>query len=244
MTIKKNKFRFRFYLVLYSYFLIYFIAPTLIMLGIFPFYLVEIPFLNILLGIGVILLGGYIFLWKIPWFLYKGSGFKKKYYPILPITSLIFYSLCLVLYISLSPQERNTVKVYQKEASTILSSNIKASQVFFIENGKLATSTKDLGEYISITGCKKNNYRFCRNSNSALENYSDKEITRWYTPSGSHEVEMKSGNDQNIFVATPTGKIKKKGYGVSGCFNSKNGKTKILEMDTKGTNVEIANCSD
>ena len=174
MTIKKNKFRFRFYLVLYSYFLIYFIAPTLVMLGIFPFYLVEIPFLNILLGIGVILLGGYIFLWKIPWFLYKCSGFKKKYYPILPITSLIFYSLCLVLYISLSPQERNTVKVYQKEASTILSSNIKASQVFFIENWKLATSTKDLGEYISITGCKKNNYRFCRNSNSALENYSDK----------------------------------------------------------------------
>ena len=32
---------------------------------------------------------------------------------------------------------------------------------------------------------------------------------------------MKSDNDQNIFVATPTGKIKRKGLGVSGCFNSK-----------------------
>ena len=55
---------------------------------------------------------------------------------------------------------------------------------------------------------------------------------------------MKSDNDQNIFVATPTGKIKRKGLGVSGCFNSKNGKTKILGMDTKGPNVEIANCAD
>ena len=114
-----------------------------------------------------------------------------------------------------------------EKASTILSSNIKASQVFFIENGKLATSTKDLGEYISITGCKKNNYRFCRNSNSALENYSDKEITRWYIPSGNYEIEMKSENAENIFVAPPTGKIKKKGLGVSGCFNLETGATKV-----------------
>ena len=95
-----------------------------------------------------------------------------------------------------------------------------------------------------MTGCKKNNYRFCRNSNSALENYSDLAITKWYSPSGRYEIEMKSDNDQNIFVATPTGKIRKKGFGVSGCFNSKNGKTKVLKMATKGTNVEIANCSD
>ena len=55
---------------------------------------------------------------------------------------------------------------------------------------------------------------------------------------------MKSENDQNIFIATPTGKFKKKGFGVSGCFNSKNGKTNILRMETKGTSVEIANCAD
>ena len=138
----------------------------------------------------------------------------------------------------------NDSKTVQLEANTNVSVFVKASQAFFIEYGKLPTSAKDIGQYITVTGCKKNNYRFCRNSNSALENYSDLAITKWYSPSGRYEIEMKSDNDQNIFVATPTGKIKRKGLGVSGCFNSKNGKTNILYMDTKGPNVEIANCSD
>ena len=237
MSIKKNKFFSRFLLVLYSYFLIYYIVPIVGALGSLPFFL-EIPFLNILLGIGVILLEGYIFLWKIPWLLYKGSGFKKKYYPILPITSLILFAL---LFRPFDPP-RNTVKGHQREASSIIGASIKASKAFFIENRKLATSTKDLGEYILVTGCKTNDSRKCLKLE--LENYSDKEITRWYTPLGNYEIEMKSGNDQNIFVGTPTGKIKRKGLGVSGCFNSKNGKTKILEMDTKGPSVEIASCDD
>ena len=238
MSVKTGKFFSRILLGFYAYFLIHLIAPTLIILGFFPFVL-EIPFLNILLGIGVILLEGYIFLWKIPWFLYKKTGFKKRYYPILPITSIITIPFFSFLYF---PQYKPSVKAYQKEASTLLTANIKASQAFYKEIGKLATSTKDLGEFINISGCKTNDYRICRTS--ALEDYSDKEITRWYTPSGNYEIEMKSDNDQNIFLATPTGKIKRKGLGVSGCFNSKNGKTKILEMDTKGPNVEIANCDD
>ena len=240
MSIKINRFFSRFLLVLYSYFLIYYIVPIVGILGSFPFFL-EIPFLNILLGIGVILLEGYIFLWKIPWLLYKGSGFKKKYYPILPITSLILFAL-LIRPLYFPDSTRNTVKGHQREASSIISASIKASKAFFIENRKLATSTKDLGEYIIVTGCKTNDSRKCLKLET--ENYSDKEITRWYTPLGNYKIEMKSGNDQNIFVGTPTGKIKRKGLGVSGCFNSKNGKTKILEMNTKGTNIEIASCAD
>ena len=69
-----------------------------------------------------------------------------------------------------------SVNILQKEASNLLTSNIKASQVFFIENGKLADSTKDLGEYISVSGCKTNDSLICRNS--ASENYSDLEIKR------------------------------------------------------------------
>ena len=238
MSVKIAKFFYIFLLVIYAYFLIHLIVPTLIVYSFFPFVL-EIPFLNILLGIGVILLEGYIFLWKIPWFLYKKSGFKKRYYPILPITSIITIPFFSFLYF---PHDEPRVKTYQREASALLSANIKASQAFYTETGKLATSTKDLGEYIIVTGCKTNDSRICRNTD--IENYSNKEITRWYTPSGNYEIEMKSDNDQNIFLATPTGKIKRKGLGVSGCFNSKNGKTKILEMDTKGPNVEIANCPD
>ena len=217
-------------------------------------FFLEIPFLNILLGIGVILLEGYIFLWKIPWLLYKGTGFKKKYYPILPITSLISFVLLFPKFVP--SHHAPTLKDYQKEASTLLSSNLKASQAFFIENRKLATSTKDIGLYISIYGCQTTenwleifiserfSYSGSACNQAQMIDYSNSEFTRWYSPSGNYKIEMKSVNDQNIFVATPTWKLKKKGLGVSGCFNSKTGKTKILEMDTKGTNIEIANCDD
>ena len=124
----------------------------------------------------------------------------------------------------------NDPKIVQNEASAYISSFLKASQAFFSEYGKLPNTSKDIGKYINVSGCKKNNRRFCLNS--AVENYSDSAITKWYLPSGSNEIEMKSENEQNIFIAIPTGKFKKKGLAVSGCFNSKNGKTNILKMDT------------
>ena len=135
------------------------------------------------------------------------------------------------------------------EASGLISSYLKASQAFYTEFGKPATSTKDIGEYVSIYGCDTNNNRICKKSINDYyqfgnRDFSNLEVTNWFSPSGNYEIEMKSENDQNIFIATPTGKFKKKGFGVSGCFNSKNGKTNILEMEIKGPNVEIANCDD
>lgn len=129
----------------------------------------------------------------------------------------------------------------QKETSTLIASYTKASQAYFSEYGELATSTKDIGQYVAIAGCQTTG-SLCKKT--PFVRYENSEITRWYSPTGNYEIEMKSENDQNIFIATPTGKFKKKGLGVSGCFNSKNGKTNILEMETRGTNVEIANCSD
>ena len=137
----------------------------------------------------------------------------------------------------------NDPKSLQLDATNNVSLFLKVSQAFFTEYGKLPTSAKDIGQYVSVTGCKTNDNRICRN-NSYSENYTDLEITKWYLPSGRYEIEMKSDNDKNIFVATPTGKFKKEGLGVSGCFNSKNGKTNILEMETGGTKVKIASCAD
>ena len=172
---------------------------------------------------------------------------SKKFSSILTKT-LILISIPLSVLILLPSSEIDKIdnlinpeKEKKKEVSSILIMNLKASQAFFTEYNQLAKSTKDIGEYISVTGCKTNDSRICRNSDP--EYYSDKEITRWYSPTGNYEIEMKSENDQNIFIATPTGKFKKKGFGVSGCFNSKNGKAEILEMSVKGTNIEIASCS-
>ena len=247
MSVKTGKFFSRILLGIYAYFLIYFIGPIFGILGLFPFFL-EIPFLNILLGVGVILLEGYIFLWMIPWFLYKGSGFKKKYYPILPITSLFFFSFIINSYYP-SP----SAKILQKEASTLVGPYTKASKTYFSEYGELATSTKDIGQYFTIAGCQKtSNWLYGLKQSffsgpacneAQMTDYSNSEFTRWYSPSGNYEIKMKSENDQNIFIATPTGKFKKKGFGVSGCFNSKNGKTNILERKNKFS-MERANCAD
>ena len=174
---------------------------------------------------------------------------SKKFFSSSIIKTLILISIPLNVLIFLPSSEIdklinliNPEKEKKNEVLRIFHMNLKASQAFFNENNQLAKSTKDIGEYISVAGCKTNDSRICRSSDP--EYYSDKEITRWYSPTGNYEIEMKSENDQNIFIATPTGKFKEKGFGVSGCFNSKNGKTKILHMPNKGTNVAIANCFD
>ena len=226
----RTKNDFRLLLVIYSYFSIYLIVLvcTFLLLAFTNSLFIQIP-------IGV--LSVYLFLWKIPWYLWRKSGFRKRFYPFLPITSVIF-PFSLIFIPSFNEPEKSAM---QREMEATLASYVKASQAFFIEYGKLATSTKDIGQYIIVTGCRTTGAA-CKDAQ--MIDYSNLEFIRWYSPSGNYEIEMKSENDQNIFVATPTGKIKKKGLGASGCFNSKNGKTKILGMDTKGTNAEIANCSD
>ena len=226
---KKNDFRLL--LVIYSYFSIYLIVLvcTFLLLAFTNSLFIQIP-------IGVFSL--YLFLWKIPWYLWRKSGFRKRFYPFLPITSILFYLFLGFAVPSFKEPEKSAV---QRGMEATLASYVKASQAFFIEYGKLATSTKDIGQYITVTGCWTTGAA-CEDAQ--LIDYSNLEFTRWYSPSGNYEIEMKSENDQNIFVATPTEKIKKKGLGAFGCFNSKNGKTKILGIDIKGTNVEIANCSD
>ena len=99
------------------------------------------------------------------------------------------------------------IETRRKEASALLSGYVIASAAFFTEYGKLATSTKDLGKYLSIGGCNTNNNRICRKSTFGNEDYTNLEITKWYSWSGHYEIEMKSENDQNIFIATASGKF-------------------------------------
>jgi len=233
MEFKSKKNFFKFLLLIYVL-LIICLSPFLIFICLIgPFaYFHILGIFSFFLSIAIIK----YFFWEIPRSLCKKSGLKKNFSTILPI-SLLLISICLGV-INL-PTKRPNALSKQIEAYTSVSSYLKAAEAYYGEFGQLATSTKDLGEYISITGCKTNDNRICRN-NSYSENYTDLEITKWYLPSGRYEIEMKSDNDKNIFVATPTGKFKKEGLGVSGCFNSKNGKTKILKMETKGTTVEGA----
>ncbi len=136
--------------------------------------------------------------------------------------------------------QESSRKGVQKEASTLIASYTKASQAHYTEYGTIAKSSKDLGQYITVTGCKKNNNNFCKTARPV--NYSNSNSTTWYSPSGYYEITMQAQEKENIFIAKPTGRYAKKGYGVSGCFNSSTGMTKVMEMTEKGTKFKAESC--
>ncbi len=190
----------------------------------------------------------YLFSWKLPRMTWRNIEKKWNY------RKFIFYSatwwciiipFSVVILVLLSPCFGNsrcdTDKAKQKEPSTLIASYIKASQAYYTEYGTIAKSSKDLGQYMTVTGCKKNNHNFCKTARTV--NYSNSNSTTWYTPSGYYEITMQAKEKGNIFIAKPSGKYSKKGLGVSGCYNSQTGETDVLEMTTKGRNVTLPDCS-
>ena len=229
-----------------------FYIPVLTFLGLLFTLLSYLPYIFLENAFGVLLsifvsliflfIYFFVFLWKIPRFAWRKNGFKNKYYGFLPIISISFFSFLGVLVPEFDTKfDTHRLLQIQKEPATLLASYSKAAQAYFSEHGSIAKSSRDLGKYITISGCQKNNNNFCR-KNKSIDHTFDISNS-WYSPSGYYEITMKTTSGVNLFIAKPSGKYSRKLYGVSSCFNSKNGKTNILKMETKGTNVEIASCS-
>ena len=86
-----------------------------------------------------------------------------------------------------------------------VSKALKASQAFFTEYGELPTSTKDIGEYIDIYGCEKNNYIFCKSDSSV--DLSKVKKNSWYSPNGEYQITIKNCDaiyKYLVIKATPT----------------------------------------
>lgn len=129
-------------------------------------------------------------------------------------------------------------KAKQKEASTLLSGYLKAAQAYFTENSAVATNASELGQFVSVTGCSSNVPASCKTSAPVTLTTQ----TTWNSPSGLYTITYTPGTPTTIIRAVPAGQFSTSGYGVSGCFNSTTGATKLLEMTTKGTNVTNAAC--
>jgi len=131
-------------------------------------------------------------------------------------------------------------KSRQKEGEVLLSSYIKASKMFFIEHGYLATEAGHLDEYVEVFNCNANgpNIKNCRTNGGARTTGNSKE---WHSPSGYFQIKLRYDNDRTKFTAEPTGSYSNQGYGVSACFNKISGNTKIKSSKIRGY-TPPANC--
>ena len=131
-------------------------------------------------------------------------------------------------------------KAKQKEASTILASYMKAAQAFYAENSSNPRRARDLGQFVSVTACRRNNGDYCK-TNTPLD-LTNSTATSWYTPSGLYQIYWRNAGTRTYMRALPTGGYSNSGYGVSACFNSSNGATKVADMTNKGRGVRYINC--
>ena len=214
-------------------------GTVLFLIALIPSIIFKNPFgilISYLLGFYFIYLYMRIFLWRIPRSLWRQEGFKDKYYFLLPIS-------CFLIMLFLSSinivEDKIPLKSRQAEAYSLVSYYLKASQVYFMNHEELANSSKDLSEFRPIVGCEKNIPDYCK-TNSPI-NHSQHDIKNWFSPSGYYEIEMYTLVDKNIFIAEPIKKYSEKLFVISGCFNAKNNRIRILEEKFIGSH-EIASC--
>ena len=72
-------------------------------------------------------------------------------------------------------------------------------------------------------------------------NLENTQATSWNTPSGLYAIGIISSNSQVQFTANPSEGFN--GYGVSACFSSQTGSTKVVESSTKERLVTPPNCN-
>ncbi len=131
-------------------------------------------------------------------------------------------------------------KAKQKEPATLLASYVKAAQAYFTEYSMVPNYSRDLGQYISITGCRNNNPAYCKTATPY--DFTNRTSRSWFSPSGYFQIYMQPSGTRTYFRALPTGQYSNSGYGVSACYNSQTGATKVVERTTKGRGVPNVNC--
>tara|TARA_Y100001968_G_scaffold330508_1_gene382597 strand:+ start:17670 stop:18230 length:561 start_codon:yes stop_codon:yes gene_type:complete len=133
-------------------------------------------------------------------------------------------------------------KAKQKEASSLIASYLKAAQAYYTENSVTPRYSSQLGQYITITGCRWGNPDQCKRSNSSVVNWSAQNRNQWYSPSGAYNIRMSLSGTRLNFLAYP---ISASGLGVVGCYDSFSGATKLKENtgNEKGSRyVRNINC--
>ena len=131
-------------------------------------------------------------------------------------------------------------KAKQKEASTLVSSYIKAAQAYFTEYSMQPQNASHLGQYVAISGCRQLNPQWCKTN--AATNYTTSGTRSWNSPSGYYQIITTNSGTRFFVRAIPGGQYANSGFGVAGCYNSSTGSAKVVEATTKGRNVRNVNC--
>ncbi len=134
-------------------------------------------------------------------------------------------------------------KAKQKEASSLIASYLKAAQAYFTENSTTPRYSSQIGQFVTVTGCRWNNPATCKSNNSSVVNWSNSNRNQWYSPSGHFTIRMQLAGTRLNFLAYPTNTTS--GLGVVGCYDSFSGATKLKENsgNEKGTRyVRNINC--
>ena len=129
----------------------------------------------------------------------------------------------------------------QKEATSLVAAYIKAAQAYSIENGEKVKYAHQLGEYIKISGCLKNDPLYCRYATPFFFS-NRKGIDTWNSPSGNYKIKIEGGESTVQIRAMPAGDISKSGYAVTGCFNLINGESVVMEHVKKGIYIPKLEC--
>ncbi len=117
-------------------------------------------------------------------------------------------------------------KAKQKEASSLVSSYLKAAQAYYTENSLTPNRSNHIGQYITVTGCRQGNPQYCRTNNSSLINHSAASRNQWYSPNGHYDIRVQVSGTRVNFMAYP---MSASGLGVVGCYDSLSGATKLKE---------------
>ena len=124
-------------------------------------------------------------------------------------------------------------KAKQREIATQVTEYIKAAEMFYIEHGRPALDTSDLGQYLAVPSCKIADPVLCKKQDNVdLSNTSSQ---TWFSPSGLFQFWFSSDvNHRNNIYAEPIGAYYPKGYSVSSCFNFNTSIRKVYLHQRKG----------
>ena len=135
-------------------------------------------------------------------------------------------------------------KAKQQEASTLISSYIKAAQSFYIENSSRVQNAGDLSQYVAVVGCRwdasDKGTEICKTDPPVIMGRDNPGTNQWNSPSGLYNIRIEaiSSSSQNIKAIPYFDNL----YGVNGCINYEKGSTKVILLNDKGSNVPNVDC--
>ena len=129
------------------------------------------------------------------------------------------------------------VKAKQKEASTAVSSYMKAAQAFYSENTEIADDAGDLAQFVAISKCAGATPTACQGTAAVAVTSG----TSWNLPSGLYTITLSKTANETKVTAAPTATFTG-GLSVTGCYSKVSKTTQVYDQKS-ATDPKTAKCS-